>query len=773
MNNNEMIRKINKSEKDIVKVNEQLDTKMNKDDKIKSSQLETTTNADKIKLINLSDEVQRAISGNAPALSVIPNKSITLEKIGFVTTGKNLLNKNTCTFGKMLGYNSTELTDTDSYYVSDFIEVEEGETYTCIYMYGYAYYDIEKIGISGHTATNVGSTNTITIPSGVKYIRLNIYKTRIDIMQFEKGSESTTFEDYYAYINNDYVERQPFLVDEILSKSITTQKVDFIEYGKNMYDMYKSSPKGVYVAYNNGQITSNQYTTELSYSDYIEVEVGEQYVQSGKVHSYCFFDSSKNYVSGKYSGGTTLEIDVIPSNVKYIVINTFYDYNNTVQLEKGNVATSYEEYWCNVKGAPKLPENKVLLSLPEKYELVVGDTFELFYKGILFCNNPYNYNFKITCSKGSAYSKRYIFTPNSNDVGTHTMTITVIDDNEKILDTKTVNLIVKSKATNPTSVKNVLCVGDSLIVNGKWVSEYCRRLTNTGGNPIGEGLSNIKFVGTLNGTNGAKYEGYGGWTYDHYNTNKVENQQYWIQTTANKPLTYQKSIWKDANNVQWVLETIEATRIKVYRKVSGTQMLPASGILTWVSGGDGTSDSSITYSSYVAESGNPFWNNAINKVDFLNYATNLGVETIDYCYILLGWNSTNDSETVTKDNIRTFINNLRASFLNCKITLLGLQVPSLDGFGANYGCNWNYMDKLKFVFNYNKWNLEVSKEFDNVDFINIAGQFDSENNMQTGTRQVNVRNSKTEVYGANGVHPATEGYLQIANAVYRNLSHKL
>ena len=73
----------------------------------------------------------------------------------------------------------------------------------------------------------------------------------------------------------------------------------------------------------------------------------------------------------------------------------------------------------------------------------------------------------------------------------------------------------------------------------------------------------------------------------------------------------------------------------------------------------------------------------------------------------------------------------------------------------------------------NKWNYDLAQEFANVDFINIAGQFDSENNIITSTRQVNVRNSKTEVYGANGVHPAYEGYMQIADAVYRNLSHKL
>lgn len=319
----------------------------------------------------------------------------------------------------------------------------------------------------------------------------------------------------------------------------------------------------------------------------------------------------------------------------------------------------------------------------------------------------------------------------------------------------------------------MLCVGDSLTSGGVWVSELCRRLTGTSGSPVGDGLTNIKFIGTVSGTNGAKFEGYGGWTYNNYNTNNIATQQYWIVTTANKNNSYQKSVWKDSNNIEWILETLESTRIKVYRKNYGVQMLPTSGILTWVSGGDGSNNSNIEYTSFVAESGNPFWDNEGNKVDFSKYAAKVGVTSIDHCYILLGWNSTGDNETTFKDNARTFINNLRTSFPNCKITLMGLQVPSLDGFGANYGCSWNYYDKLKVVFNMNKWNYELTKEYSNVDFINIAGQFDSENNIKTSTRQVNVRNSKTEIYGANGVHPATEGYLQIADAAYRNVSHKI
>ncbi len=420
-----------------------------------------------------------------------------------------------------------------------------------------------------------------------------------------------------------------------------------------------------------------------------------------------------------------------------------------------------------------LGASKVKLSLPDKYELVVGDTFELFYKGILLCNNPYIYNFKITCNKGACYSKRYIFTPNSSDIGTHNLRIEVYDDNENLLDSKLVQLIVKNKPSSPSSVQNVLCVGDSLTDGGEWPSEVCRRLTGTGGTPIADGLSNINFIGTRNGTNGAKYEGYGGWTYDSYNTSLIARQQYWINTTANKNNSYQKSVWKDSNNIEWVLETLEETRIKVYRKNYGTQMLPSSGTLTWVSGGNGSDNNAISYTSYITESGNPFWNNDTNKVDFSTYATKLGVSSIDHCYVLLGWNQTGNTETEFKNNARVFINNLLASFPTCKITLMGLQVPSLDGCGTNYGCGWNFYDKLKVVFNMNKWNYDLAQEFANVDFINIAGQFDSENNILTSTRQVNVRNSKTEVYGSNGVHPAYSGYMQIADAVYRNLSHKL
>lgn len=710
----------------------------------------------------VDDNMKTAISG------VIPNKSIALDKLSFVTTGKNLLNKNTAEQGKCLKYNETTLYNKDDYYVSDFIEIEPSTQYTCNYMYGYAYYDSEKAGISGHTPTNVGSANTITTPENVKYIRLNIYKTLISKTQFEKGATATSFEDYYAYIGNQYVQRQPFIADEVPDKSLSVDKLDFIKYTKNLFDASKVSEKGWYINYTNGAPESNEYTTTLCYSDYIKVEQGE-YIVNEILHSYAYFDKNKKYISGatSFKAKTVL---TIPANCKYVVISIYYDNKEKYQLQKGNVATPLEPYGYTLEGMIDNVEGKNILSLPEKYELVVGDTFELFYKGIMLCNNPYNYNIKISCPKGSAYSKRYIFTPVADDIGTHKITISIINDDEKLLDSKTVDLVVKNKASSPTSNKNILCVGDSLTVSGVWPSELCRRLTGTNGNPVADGLSNVKFIGTCNGTNGAKFEGYGGWNYGSYNSAYKLNSYMWITTTHTKTQADQHSVYKDANGTQWKLETIETGKIKLIR-INNSGTLPTTGTLKWVSGGADKSD--IVYSASEIAAGNPFWNESSGQVDFSNYATSLGVTSIDYCYVLLGWNQSYLMETEYKQSVRTFINNLLTSFPNCKIGLVGLEVPSLDGFGENYGCSWNYYDKLKFVFDVNQWYFDLSQEFSNVDFVNLAGQFDSENNMLTGTRQVNTRNSKTEIYGTNGVHPANEGYLQIADAVYRHITHLL
>ena len=170
-----------------------------------------------------------------------------------------------------------------------------------------------------------------------------------------------------------------------------------------------------------------------------------------------------------------------------------------------------------------------LLHLPKAYSLVVGDTFELFYKGVMLCKDPYRYNILVACDAGKAYSRKFVFTPTAP--GTHILKIQVTDDLGNIIDTQSTQLVVSEKMASPGSNIHVLCLGDSLTAGGVWVDELYRRLTKTSAvtqynaaAPTGDGLGNISFVGKKTTQNGAGYEGLGGWTYgDYCNAAKAGN----------------------------------------------------------------------------------------------------------------------------------------------------------------------------------------------------------------------------------------------------------
>jgi len=417
-------------------------------------------------------------------------------------------------------------------------------------------------------------------------------------------------------------------------------------------------------------------------------------------------------------------------------------------------------------------ENTVKLCLPDAYDLVVGDTFELFYKGIINAVNPDMYDILIDCSKGSAYSKRFIITPTTPE--NLTMTVTLFGINHNVLDTKSVTLRIHSKANSPSTTKNVLCVGDSLTTAGAWPREFHRRLTASDGFPEGDGLSNINFIGTRE-LSGVHYEGYGGWTLNSYNTENVSFNVRVITCTHDKTEAEdQHSIYKDTNNVQWKLETIETGQIKIIAVTGEGRDFPNSGTLTWVSGG--VNHSNIVYSAQVMAPGNPFWDSNAEKVDFALYASKMGVSGIDFVYVLIGWNSASWNETDYKASAQTFIDNVHASYPDAKIIFIGLEIPARDGLGANYGATGiysRYYDLMQFVFNLDQWYEDVADNNTNVYHVNLAGQFDTEHNMLTATRQVNARNTEIEVYQSNGVHPAYTGSMQIADAIYRDITARL
>jgi lysophospholipase L1-like esterase len=181
------------------------------------------------------------------------------------------------------------------------------------------------------------------------------------------------------------------------------------------------------------------------------------------------------------------------------------------------------------------------------------------------------------------------------------------------------------------------------------------------------------------------------------------------------------------------------------------------------------------YTAIEQAAGNPFWNEAAGAVDFLHYVQAQGKNSLDYLYVLLGWNSSTSSDDSIRSSALTFINNVHASFQNCQIVLLGLEMPSFKGLAANYGANadWTYYKAMSHVIRLNRLYEEIANATEKVSFVQVSGQFDTEHNMMTSERTVNVRNSTKERYQSNGVHPETSGYYQIADACYRDFIHKI
>ena len=434
------------------------------------------------------------------------------------------------------------------------------------------------------------------------------------------------------------------------------------------------------------------------------------------------------------------------------------------------------------------PNDSVRIVLPDKYIAIVGTPIQLFYRGLVESANPYQYNIVVDCSKGNDTRRYWQYTPILADVGSHPLMIRVYSDGNKLLASATTEVEVVCKAQNPATVKNILTIGDSLNAGGfGWGSKLAAQVVRGIDRLPGlSAFSNFEFIGEQ-GLAPEQYTACGGSWWIGYNIAPDQaTADIWVYCTHNKDASDQESIWVDTASHQWQLETIESNRLMFKRHGHTANMPGAPTSLTHALNANHTAP--VSYTSTQAAGKSPFWNSKTSKVDFINwFATKYPAKTgqgIDACFVLFGWNSQRANYANITDHknylkeAKIFIDNLHADYPDCKVFVMGIQVPSTDGgLGYNYGAKENslsnYWGMLRTVMGLNLayqslCNEAAYSKF--CTFINISGQFDSENNMRQIATAVNLRSTKTELRGNNGVHPSRkEGYLQISDAAIRCL----
>lgn len=412
------------------------------------------------------------------------------------------------------------------------------------------------------------------------------------------------------------------------------------------------------------------------------------------------------------------------------------------------------------------------ISLPDKIWAVVGDTLQLFYRGIIRAVDPYRYNIVVKCAKGNQYPRFFEYTPTVADVGETSLTIIVKDDNGNILAEKSTTLVTSAVPTSSNTI-HVACIGDSLTAPGTWCGEAYRRLAESGGTPEGHNLRNIKFIGSM-GSGEVGFFGVGGWSWSSYTTAGEPAYRFAVSDVGSLEMN---AVYSN-NSGRYTIKEVNVTGTEgnILCSVDNISVIPTtSGVLTKVSG---NGDAEITFTSVTADAQNPLWDATNKKMSFIPYANEVG--TPDVVCVLLGWNSITPWQTDFSSmlaHVKTFADTLHREYPKAKLKIMGLQVPCvLGGIGKNYGATGQgYADGYGLVASVFALN-EAYQGFANqegynewVEFVNISAEFDSEWNMQLSELPVNTRNNNVEWRGRNGLHPGTAGYLQIADAMYRNI----
>jgi hypothetical protein len=302
--------------------------------------------------------------------------------------------------------------------------------------------------------------------------------------------------------------------------------------------------------------------------------------------------------------------------------------------------------------------------------------------------------------------------------------------------------------------------------------------TADAGPPAGLGVdANITFIGDRDLTpyTGLQaYTGYGGWAYEYYIGTTGRSAELTTLAAHGRDKTCTGSVWTQGGN-SWTIEYVDTNVIKFY-SVTKSLTLPSGGGTMVNASGVCNDTGDIVYTSAEASTLSPFWNEADDEFNFVEWQARNG--TIDVAYVLLGWNSVSAPDqtdwTAEMADVRTFLDQLIIDSPDVTYRIIGIQVPSpTGGLGANYLSNSpysQYYGVLRSANNLNAAYQDLANESDYssyVEFIGMMPQFDAEFNYPSAATPVNTRSAITELRGTNGLHPLTDGYEQIADSVFR------
>src|SRR5699024_7508486 len=117
-----------------------------------------------------------------------------------IKKGKNLFDKSTAIKGHYVNSANGSVMVNDNYYASDFIEIEGNTKYIDTQNLHKAFYDKDKVFISG-LAT--GHEAPFTTPINARFLRTTVFKAEIDSLQLEQNTIRTNYQPSGYYFDKN------------------------------------------------------------------------------------------------------------------------------------------------------------------------------------------------------------------------------------------------------------------------------------------------------------------------------------------------------------------------------------------------------------------------------------------------------------------------------------------------------------------------------------------------------------------------------------------
>ena len=248
------------------------------------------------------------------------------------TTGKNLFDESKAVTGRINPDNGELLPET-SYISSDYIEVQEGETYFQSGSgdgYYRAFYDMNK----KFTSIPTKGIFKITVPVGSKFLRISGRKERFGDWMIEKGDKATPYEPYTGLKSSP----SPEYPQEIKNAGRKSKNLFDINYFKDKSNLKMLQCEGFTLL---GIICNVKPNTEYTLSANLS-EAKYDLNIANKATRFSLTSSPTRTLISNDDG--TLYIGFYGATADNVNMDDFMQQYQNIQLEERTVATDYEPY---------------------------------------------------------------------------------------------------------------------------------------------------------------------------------------------------------------------------------------------------------------------------------------------------------------------------------------------------------------------------------------------------------------------------------------------